>query len=248
VRLLDERNGRVLRGILQGCEDVGGRLMLRVQVTRAATNTERKAGNKTYLVCPENAYRVTLAEGETWRLPGAQMGRSVSADCGLAAALVGHGKALRLVMCSACDCAIVGEATILRREIVDTPVATIEQGAVGDAACLQDVLRVREFCGVGQPYRSRSISSTRSRRRALPRTETAYVVIFDGPTGFLKQRDRWPSSGWVVILDRTHRLFDAAVESLNEAYSARRMAEPDMSGVGEIPPGIEMVAYEERLG
>lgn len=248
VRFFDEKAGRIKRGVLSGTDTVDGKRVLRIQVTRTARDTERRGGSQTYLVSMESARKITLADGENWQLSATQSGRRVSGETTLSGALLDAGKARRFVTGSSFDCAILGEASILRKEIKETRVAVGDPVVNGSKDHLQDVLRVRRFGGVGQPYRSRVIPTATWKRRASLKGPKPKVAVFDGAAAFLKWRDHWRESNWVVILDRTQRLFESAAATLNEAYAANRLRDASLKAIGQVPAGVELLAFEEAAG
>ena len=248
VRFFDESSGRLKRAILNGVCTADGKRRLRVQVTRSARDTERRGGSQAHLVGEDGAHKITVAEGERWRLPATQSGRRVSGSSAILGALLGHSQASRFLTASAFDCAILGEASILRKEILETGVCVLDGEDREVKGSLQDILRVRRFCSPGQPYRTRVVPVATWKRRPSVQDIVPRVVVLDGAAAFLKWRAYWCRSNWVVVLDRSERLFQSAASTLNESYAASRIGDANLDGIGDVPPGTELLAYEEALG
>jgi len=70
-----------------------------------------------------------------------------------------------------------------------------------------------------------------------------FVVIFDGSEGFIKQREVFRGLPWLVILDRTDSLYQAARQELENMYVARG-GEIDASDLPGKPLGVEVQLFE----
>lgn len=111
----------------------------------------------------------------------------------------------------------------------------------------QEVLRVRQFLGSNQAYRCQVTAVSGSVEDEVP-LESAHppIVIFAGSNSYLKHYSRWPNSHQLVLLDRTERTFQDAVDNLNESYG-RRVESSVPSHRFSIPPGVDGMIFEEGL-
>ncbi len=71
------------------------------------------------------------------------------------------------------------------------------------------------------------------------------MTIFDGAVSFLKWRDYWRKSNWIVLLDKTESRFQEAVDLLNQEYIEKRIGESLNENMFSLPEGIEIIAFNE---
>ncbi len=198
--------------------------------------------------------RVSEEKADACKLPARQGGRRVTSrdtiiqENRFAEYLLGGADLYEFVTNSRLECTIVGSASTLRQEIKDTPFAvrlplsdTFVEGA------LQDVLRVQKFSGAKESYRSAVFSVSSTKPPELHGCSRPAVALFDGANSFLRWRDSFPESNWIVLLDRTERQFDEAACLLNRKYMQDRTgAEPELDAP-EPPPGVEVTTFREAL-
>ncbi|HDY99882.1 MAG TPA: hypothetical protein ENH52_00235 [Nitrospirae bacterium] len=142
------------------------------------------------------------------------------------------------------ECVIYGRINTLREEIKETPFAFKLSNEEYKQGILQDILRVRKFMGEGSAYRSNIFPVEREALQTI-QSRSLTVVIFDGATGFLKWRDYLRGFDWIVILDRTEPYFHDAIDQLNQEYIENRISEKKLENVTSLPPGVEMVVFQE---
>jgi hypothetical protein len=168
-------------------------------------------------------------------LPRSAKVKAIKAAGGLASGLMSETEVAAFVSAGRLDCVIVGNRNLLREEIVEAPFATKASDGTRIEGTLQDVLRVRGFTADAQIGRCEVFSIN---SRLKPLHETAPVVIFDGCKSFLNFRSFWPSSHWLLVLDRADRRFDEAAATFNELYVYRENDNPGL--VMQPPPtGVE---------
>lgn len=147
------------------------------------------------------------------------------------------------------ECVIAGHTGLLRQEIKEMAFGSrpphggeIEQGA------LQDVLRVSKFSGARDSYRASVVYANSSTLPDLPDDATPAIAIFDGAAGFLKWRDSFRNSNWVVLIDRTERLAADATDLLNMEYLQYRTEEEGLPEAPPVPDGVELTIFQEGTG
>jgi hypothetical protein len=141
---------------------------------------------------------------------------------------------------------IVGNESVLRREIQDEPFAIQGEDGKLIEGRLQDVLRARGLGKEGECYRSEIVSTTGKSIRRLVGS-TPHVVIFDGATGFPRWGAMWSNAHWVVILDRAEYRFVEAVSELNRIYLTRLEDQP-IPAMPSAPGEIECAAFLAKRG
>jgi hypothetical protein len=142
------------------------------------------------------------------------------------------------------DCILVGSVDPLRQEIVGEQFAA---GLHGDRreGNLQAVLRVKRFAAQNTPYRSEVVAASAESVPAGAADASPPVVVFDGAPGFISWRSRWPSSKWIVLLDRSSPSMQAGADTINYGYSMRVSDSSVVEGLA-LPQSIETVSYLER--
>ncbi len=146
------------------------------------------------------------------------------------------------VLSSRLECIIIGCINTLRQEIKGL---RISFGAKHIEGTIQDVLRVKKFLSEGSAYRSNIIPTDRDQSSYSSVPDMPYMTIFDGAVSFLKWRDYWRKSNWIVLLDKTESRFQEAVDLLNQEYIEKRIGEGLNENMFSLPEGIEIIAFNE---
>ena len=110
------------------------------------------------------------------------------------------------------------------------------------AGTLRDLLRVRRLFNKDESFRSDIFPVNKAENAKLSEQMTPHVVIFDGSVGYLKWRDNWAQSNWLVILDRTEPRFREAVQVINEEY-LNRTSEEELRPSRPAPSSVDIVAF-----
>lgn len=142
-------------------------------------------------------------------------------------------------------CAILGKLSVLKKEILETSIVRFSSDASLQKGKLQDILRVRKWLSKGEAYRSDVFPVNGDKPQKTLDGLTPHITIFDGASGFLKWRENWLNSHWIVLLDRTEPKFKEAVELVNYDYIQKRVDEGGIQNMPPIPPGVEIVIYQE---
>jgi hypothetical protein len=198
--------------------------------------------------------RVTAEKAEPGKLPARQRGRRISSretiakENRFAERLLGGADLYEFVTNSRLDCTIVGSARTLRQEIEETPFAARppRSGSFAEGT-LQQVLRVWKTPGTKQNYRSALFSVSSNKTPEQYGYSRPAVALFDGANSFLRWRDSFPRSDWIVLLDRTERQFDEAASLLNRKYLQDRIHAECELGMPDPPPGVEVTTFREAL-
>jgi hypothetical protein len=147
------------------------------------------------------------------------------------------------ILASGIQCVILGNLTQLREEIEATSFNVEGPDGKATQGTLQDVLAVTGF---GGPQRTARVKVLASSGSSGDSTIEVPVVIFDGASGYLRWRDAWQDSNWMVILDRSDSQFELAVDQLSRDFVQRRMHDTTFKGLPPLPPGVEVLVYQER--
>ncbi len=238
------RANKIWKGLLCGCRTSSSGDLIGVQ----------QQSNLTCWFPPKSSLNIQVTPENIRKLPKKQKGRPVVAVAELAeqnrfvSHLLPEGSDWQeFTTYSRLDCALLGTMSLLREEARETTFGAKSPNGDLVEGTLQDVLRVREFAGANQNYRSQVFSVT---NRKLPGTAGGLrpaVAVFDGAAGFLKWREDLRKSDWIVLLDRTERYFDDAVAVLHEEY-INRVDGDGLEAPGHVPPGVELISFEEARG
>jgi hypothetical protein len=226
---------KVLKGVLQGPDEIDGKLYVRVQVD---------SDGGSYLI-PESLALQVQPASHSGRLPKKQTGRPIRLANTFVDSLLGAADPIQLGHGSRLVCALVGRKNALEHEIRRTPLAIHANGNQHSTGSLQDILRVNRFVTGQQSHRSALVSAGAT---SLPEhivNGVEKAVLFDGAIGFLKWGNGWPGRHQVIVLDRTEPYFDDAVSAINQRFLQN-------GGGGDIslpalvaPPGGEVLTFRE---
>jgi hypothetical protein len=232
-------------GIILTAQEIAGQRMLKIQREKASMNDSAASGLTFYIqknrardiFIPATEDGVTIED-----LPTNQKGARMAPTSGFTTSIVGQGSIANFESESTMTCLIVGATSVLSIELTEQKFLT-DTGVEGT---LSDLLRIKRLLTPGSPYRS-NIFATNSRRP--PRYSDDLVptlVIFDGAQGFLKWRDNFPSSHWLVLLDSTSPNFESGRNELNNRYLQRSEIEPSLDSFPVPPDGVEMIVFQEK--
>ncbi|AQS59528.1 hypothetical protein [Desulforamulus ferrireducens] len=147
------------------------------------------------------------------------------------------------------ECIILGKIKHLEREINESPFSIISDATGINQAYLQDIIRVKRFTKENQGYRSEIFPLNQNKILLNTINHLPSFAIFDGASGFIRWRDHFNNSNWIIILDRTEwdLSFKEAVGIINQRYIQNRVNEGEIfKDIYPPPAGIELIAFEER--
>jgi len=233
------RNGnREFKGIFAGVTTFNDETRIRVQIGN------KEGGNLTALLNKEMSLAVSIAAIEDVKLPKKQAGRKIVRRKGFLDSMLGKVNSCGFALSSRLDCAILGPVSVLKREVTETGLAVRVPGGFTEGT-FQDILRVRRFLSEGKAFRTEIYPASGKVPPTLENSSDPCVVIFDGAAGFLKWRDNWRISNWIVLIDRTGPNFREAVEMVNQQFIKNRTGNCPELDIPPVPPGIEIIVYEE---
>ena len=218
---------------------------IRIRVKPKEVRNKKQVPDTIYLIRKEDLYKVRLAAGAAERIdPQGKFDRPIVIKEFLDGC-IGGADALKLSTTTQLDCVILGRNSTLREEITKIPFAYRSAPSSFKEGVLQDVLRVRKFFTIEkQAYRLEVLPVDGHEPPKTAYELVAHVTIFDGAAGFIKWRDYYRNSHWIILLDRTEPRFQEAVYILNQEYIPPVDGE-QIQGMPSIPVGVELVAYEE---
>ncbi len=251
VRLTD--GAKEYKGVFLGCEEMS-------YGPRAGVQVEKKVkgiGGLARWFPPETATRIRQSDKEisVAKLPKKQGGRKVLTEKDImsqnlfAQHFLGGADVYEFITSSRLECVIAGHTGLLRQEIKETAVAS-RSPQTGELAqgTLQDVLRVRKFSGINDSYRTSVIYANSKTLPELPGGGVPAVTIFDGASSFVKWRDSFRHSSWIVLIDRTERLASDGADLLNSEYLQYRIEGESVPETPPVPAGIELTIFKEETG
>ena len=159
--------------------------------------------------------------------------------------LLGQERARAVMLQSHLDCVIIGPIARLTAEINETRFAVQDTGAGFAPGTLQDILRARRLAKETESYRS-ELYYTHTREFEGKRQEIPAFVIFDGAVSFLKWRDWWRYSNWVVLLDQTETDFDTAIHTFNEECVKNEVKKANLGTPLGPPSRMPVAVYQEE--
>jgi hypothetical protein len=236
--LLFKHEGRILNAVFDGVTSLYDELRIKVRVQK------KSSGGGTHLVGQRNVGDIEVipevnGEGSLrQRLPKKASKDGASRKDFIESLL--DSDSSDFLLRPRFECLFVGNVGLLRHEIhktgVGVPTSGIHEGT------FQDILRVRKFMSDGKPYRS---DVTSSAIKPASGVLSPFVVIFDGAQGFLKWRDDFASSHWIVVLDRTEPHFREAANLLNGRYIQYRVNAQPLGLPTIEADSIEISAHKE---
>jgi len=183
-------------------------------------------------------------------MPTRETWRQVTVEDPFTALAVGRRHAKSLAMRSRLECVILGQASALSRETVDTPFAVRDQDGLFVKGRLQDLVRARRFSSGLEAFRSDVLPTDNPDMDKVAGSLSPPLAILDGSAAYLKWRHMFHESNRVIVLDRADRSFEEAVHTLNDEYTLER--DVTLEGDGGIdlgfeaaPPGVDVMAFWE---
>lgn len=236
---------RLYDGIILATQEIAGHKMLKIQREKASMNDSAASGLTCYIqkyqgrdvIIPATEDGITIEN-----LPANQKGARLAPTSGFTASIIGQGLITNFESESAMTCLVVGATSILNIELT-------EQRFLADTdveGTLSELLRLKRLLTPGSPYRSNTFATNSRRPPRYNDDSVPTLVIFDGAQGFLKWRDNFPSSHWLVLLDSTSPNFESGRNELNNRYLQRSEIEPSLDFFPVLPDGVEMIVFQEK--
>lgn len=232
--LLYKLRGRPLRAVFDGTQVIHGETRIRVRVQK------KSAGGGTHLLDASQSLAVEVVtdiDGEgalSHRFQRAKNSRDLFLKN-----LLSHVEVDEVLLYPRFDCLIIGTIIPLRNEM-KLQLATSGRHGI-QSGTLQDILKIRKFIGQGHTYRSEVMAVL---AEDLPESSTPYATVFDGALSFLKWRDTWRQTNWIVVLDRTEPHFADAVNILNQEYVSDRL-DTALPVLPQLPEGMDLLLFKE---
>lgn len=228
-----QENNRILKAIFEGCEEHDGKRYIVIRVNRE--HARRK-------VPASLAANIQISEKQFVNLPKHQIGTALN-DVPLLSACKVNFDIGEFCRHSRLEATMIGNRKMLLHEL-NAPLAAKADNGEFRIGTLQEVLRIKGRVAAGLGYRA-NLRSDREAKVKPDASEIPSLVIFDGAAGFLKWRDAWRGSHWIIILDKTEPRFKEAVDTLNQEYLNNRLEDTPLS-LPELPAGVDVLAYEEE--
>lgn len=233
--LLYNVNGKSLHAAFDGTQVVHGELRLRVRVQK------RSAGGGTYLLDAKQALALQVLVGiDGESALSNRVHRTKNSQQLFLKNLLPHTEPDEFLLYSRLDCLIIGTIVTLRNEMALRLASNGWHGM--QLGTFQDILKIQRFSSPGHTYRSEVMAVG---SEALPDNVTPYASLFDGALSFLKWRETWRQTHWIVVLDRTEPHFAEAVSILNQEYISDRI-DAEQSIVPRLPDGMDVLLFKER--
>ncbi len=227
--------GKRIKGLFDGVEEAKGHFMILL-----------RTNNELYKIPSTLALQVDIPAALSKSLPRRSNRRTKTALPPFLSLFLGQERARAVVLQSHLDCVIIGPIAQLTAEITETRLAVQDTTGGFAPGTLQDIIRARRLAKETESYRS-ELYYTHTRELEGKRQEIPVFVIFDGAVGFLKWRDFWRCSNWVVLLDQTEADFDTAVHTFNEECVKNEVKKANL-GISLSPPSrMPVVVYQEDL-
>lgn len=227
-------NERIFKAIVEGYEEHYGNAYIVIRVN--GKHAKRK-------VPASLAANIQISDGHFTKPLNRQTGTTLLSDIPLLSACKVNFNISEFCFRSRLEVTIIGNKKVLLHEL-NTPFAVKTEDGEFRTGTLQEVLRVRERVTGGLGYRT-SLRSEREGKVKPGINEVPPLVIFDGAAGFLKWREAWRESHWVVVLDKAETGFEEAVATLNREYSSNHLDSVALQ-LPDIPFAVDMLAYEEK--
>jgi hypothetical protein len=236
VYIRDENN-RKLRGVLEGFTEHFGKSYIVIKTADSQKNSYPLSSH---------ASRITVSETDVSLPAKQQKGYKLETPSEFLKCCFGENIAGEHVLDSSFEALLIGKVSSIKREICSQAVICKGPGKVSSAqGFLQDILRVRQFSGANQAYRTQCLSSSRAELKSEVINLEPAIVVFDGAIAYLRHSYGWRVSHHIVVLDRTERQFVDALELLNQNYTYR--SDDDFNFSIKVPHSVEMMIFKEQI-
>lgn len=227
------RRRKKLRGVIEGFEERDSCLFITI-----------KTGNRERISFPlrENVAKIVIAERD-FKLQDYQKGSKVVSASDFLRACVKDADSF--VTQTQLECLIVSRLSCINTEVT-TIILGLETGDIYISGNLQEILRVKQFLGAHYAYRCQVVpTSTGISGDNSLEIQNPPIVILDGANAYLKHSAKWGTAHQIVMLDRTERMFQEAVDSLNQGYT-RRIEYKRPKLTFDLPSGVDAIVYQEK--
>lgn len=229
-----QTKNRKLRGVIEGFYDKDGQ-------THICISTGKRESVQFPL--KENVSKLLIAERD-FKLPNYQKGGKVEIATDFIKACI--EEPLSFVTQTRLDCLIVTQLSLFRIEATETILA-LENGKNIIEGKPQDILRVEQLLGANEAYRCQILPVSTETDLDVPlEIQNPPIVIFDGSNGYLRHHPKWLMSHQIVVLDRTERAFQDAVDSVNQRYT-RRAESKQGKLTFDLPYGVEAIIFQDEI-
>lgn len=144
------------------------------------------------------------------------------------------------------DCLIIGVKDLLRSDLVDEKFTVNAPAGKNYLGSLNDLLRCDAFETNANDHDRTAVLASSSDEIPGRLLETVPpVIIFDGPQGYLRLRNYWKQSSWIVLLDRTSQGVAAGANAFNQERSLS-LEDADLGVLGVAPASFEVNGYFEE--
>jgi hypothetical protein len=220
--------------VFDGTQAVHGELRLRVRIQK------KRDGGGTHLLNATQALALEVLLGTNGE---AELSKPVRRTKNFQELffrnLLSHNEPDEFLLFPRLDCLIIGTLATLRDEL---QLRLVSMGSHGtQPGTVQDLLKVRKLMSPGHSYRTEIMAVG---TEDLPDTGVPYLTVFDGALSFLKWRETWRRTHWIVVLDRTESHFAEAVNVLNQEYATDRINN-DTPMLPGFPEGVETLLFKE---
>ena len=194
----------------------------------------------------ENSYKIELSEKQISGLPNIQSGRQLQPPSPLIKHVFEPNFLNKFLTESKIECLILGQQKAFQQELCNFQIGyQLGEERVASGRII-DFVRVRgnQFQPSNLSYRSYVLPSSGHYNQQFTSKLNNYVTIFDNPLGFIKWRNNFKNSNWFVVLDKTDRNFDLAINEINEEYIQNRLEKPIKVPLPNPPAGVDLMFFE----
>jgi hypothetical protein len=230
-----ELNGMRLVGHLAGTLELEAEVRLGVRLQNS------RGGNLTRFFSTRECLSIRPLAAPVLDLPEKQRGQRVGGGHAFLESWLGPSVEAELLGRAQLDCVIVGPKSRLLEEIQEHRFG-VAAGSGGPAwGTLAEVLRLGQLLPPSENRRCELVSADR-RHDGVEIEDTPHVCLLDGAKSILRDRQRWPGSHRLMIVDRSEPSTAQAVAALLEELQLLDWAEPMAALLPSPPPSVEVLA------
>jgi hypothetical protein len=230
-----ELNGMRLVGHLAGILELSGEVRLGVRLQND------RGGNLTRYFTSRECLSIRPLAAPVLDLPDKQKGRRISGDHAFLETWLGPAVEAELLGRAQLDCMIVGPKSRLLEEIHEHRFGVISGSGRPSWGTLAEVLRLGQLLPDSENRRSELVSAER-KHDDVEVEDTPHVCLLDGAKSILRDRQRWPGSHRLMIVDRSEPSAAQAVAALIEDLQLLDGAERPPELLPSPPPSVEVLA------
>jgi hypothetical protein len=194
----------------------------------------------------EKVNQIEIAGNKQFKLGNTHKGISLPKPSLILEYLLCQQDLEKLLVESRLECVLLSQLNTIIEEINMTTLSYCCNENEFIEGTIQDLIRPKNSnSSYKHSYRSYIFPASGKYSLQFSLKYSPHVTVFDNALAFIKWRSSWRHSNWVVVLDRTDRNFEYAINLFNDEYkSPNRFARKFKLPIPKPPKGVELMVFE----